>query len=515
MRERWWSRTIFILAAIGCAVWLWNARRFPWLCAEYWWWAFLLAYIFCMLFLWIPLLMMEFAIWRKMQKSAPLALASINKKAKWIGWAATGNAFFVLTYYAVVFSWCILMCFLSYKFATVASTTEAASTLWQNTIWTTFTTSFVWETINVNVLICFILAWLLLYLSVKDWTKQVWKIVKYTVTLPVIMLIILAVKWFIDNPHLWEALRALFVPDFNAFLNVELWKAALWQSFFSLSIMGAVMIVYGSFLKKDSNIFVDWMIIAVSDLVMSVLSGVVLFTTMYSTGATISDMSASWITTAFMIYPAAIVNLTSSWVFNAIFGFVFYFMLSTLAIDSVFSMLEAVYSAFKDYLWIGRKGLLIIAFIGFVLSLIFISWAGVAFIDIVDHWINQYGMIIVWILESVLIWWFFSPKKVLEEINRNTGKYKMPSWWFNFSVKFFSPFAISFLLIWEFIVLFKNNFRYNTDYDLWVEIILWWFVLLLSLTCWFIIDAILKRTKKWKEVLSLQEKNPMWDDIES
>jgi SNF family Na+-dependent transporter len=58
-----------------------------------------------------------------------------------VGWASVTNAFFMVTYYAVVFAWCILMCIISYKFATVANTTETASTLRQNTIGATFNTS--------------------------------------------------------------------------------------------------------------------------------------------------------------------------------------------------------------------------------------------------------------------------------------------------------------------------------------------------------------------------------------
>ena len=516
MRDKWTSRSSFILAAIWSAVWLWNAWRFPWLCAEYGGWAFLIAYIICMLLLGMPLLMMEFAIWRKTQKSAPQALATLNKKSRRIGWAATGNAFFVMTFYATVFARCILMCISSYKFAANAWTTETASTLWQNSILATFNTSFELQGLYVNflMLICFILAWILIYSCIKNGAKQVWKIVKYTVTLPVIMLLILAVKWFINNPHLWEALSALFIPQFDAFYNANLWIAAMGQSFFSLSIMAGVMIVYGSFLKKDSNIFVDWLIITLSDLAVSVLSGIVLFTTMYSTGLTVEDMSASGISTAFIIYPTAIVNLTSSWIFNAIFWFIFYFMLCTLAIDSAFSMLEWVSSALSDYLRIEKKKVSqILSVIAATMGLIFITWAWVAFVDIVDNRINQYCMIIVWILEVILVGRFFKPKKILEEINKNTDKYKMPKRWFIFSVKYIAPIMLTILFVWQLIILIKSWFRYNSDYDLIAEIILWWWTMLLVFASWFIINAVMKRTKKWREILALDEKEPMWDEI--
>lgn len=72
MWEKWTSRGAFILAAIGSAVWLGNARRFPWLCAEFWERAFLIAYTICMLFLGVPILMAEIAIWRLNSKKLKL-----------------------------------------------------------------------------------------------------------------------------------------------------------------------------------------------------------------------------------------------------------------------------------------------------------------------------------------------------------------------------------------------------------------------------------------------------------
>ena len=72
MWEKWTSRGAFILAAIGSAVWLGNAPRFPWLCAEFWESAFLIAYTICMLFLGVTILMAEIAIWRLNSKKLKL-----------------------------------------------------------------------------------------------------------------------------------------------------------------------------------------------------------------------------------------------------------------------------------------------------------------------------------------------------------------------------------------------------------------------------------------------------------
>lgn len=517
MRDKWNSRASFILASIGSAVGLGNAWRFPGLCAKFGGGAFLIAYIICMVAIGIPLLMMEIAIGRKAQGGAPKAMRTINKKAEPIGWAATANAFVILTYYAVVFAWCIMMVFVSYKFATTANTSETASTLWQTTIGATFNTSFIGDGGNIKLLlvVCLGIAWALIYGCIRNGASQVGKVVKYTVFLPVLMLLILAVKGFIGNPHLGEALLKLFVPEWSAFGDANLWINAAGQSFYSLSIMMAIMFAYGSYLQKSTNIAVDSIIIAFSDLAISVLSGIVLFTTMYGVGMTTSDMSASGIATAFMIYPTAIVNLTSFGWMNAIFGIIFYFMLCTLAIDSAFSILEGVATAVSDKFRLNkRKTTLTIAIFAGIISIIYITGAGVGWLDIVDNWTNQYTLIIIGIIETIAVGWFFKPKKVLTEINKNTAKFKMPGWWFISSVKVVAPLSLFGLFVWQIITLAKKGFRYDPSYNVFAEIIAGWLVMVLVFLSGFIVKLICKKTKKGQEITALELNEPTWDQIE-
>jgi len=61
-RSTWGSSATFILAAIGSAVGLGNAWRFPNLAAKHGGGAFLLVYLAAMLIIGIPLLMMEISI---------------------------------------------------------------------------------------------------------------------------------------------------------------------------------------------------------------------------------------------------------------------------------------------------------------------------------------------------------------------------------------------------------------------------------------------------------------------
>ncbi|MDO5559452.1 MAG: sodium-dependent transporter [Oscillospiraceae bacterium] len=496
-RGTWTSRSTFILAAVGSAVGLGNAWRFPGLAAKHGGGAFLMVYLIAMVVIGIPLLAMEISIGRRMKRGAPGSLRGLNKKFEPIGWAATANAFIIEIYYSVVFAWVIMMAIFSFKFAGLTGDSEAASGVWTTLIKTTGTTSG-YATISVPVLLCLIGAWAMIWLCIRNSAHSVGKVVKYTVFLPVICLVLMAAKG-LTMEGAAEGMKALFIPDFSALSNASLWIDAIGQVFYSMSIMMAIMYAYGSFLQEDSNVAADTVIIAFSDLAISVLSGIVLFSTMYGTGMTTNDMSTSGIGTAFMIYPSAIVNLTGNGTANAVFAFIFYFCLCTLAIDSAFSIVEGVATAIADKFNIAkRKSTLYVCIVSAVISLFFVTGAGLAWLDIVDNWCNSFNLILVGVLEAIAVGWFFKTDSVLKEINRNTNKFRMPAWWFNTAIRYIAPLLLAGFFTWNFVALIKSGGIYGAEsgYSLASNIIGGWLITVLVFASGYIINAIVKKNKK-------------------
>ena len=500
-RELWSSRFTFILASIGSAVGLGNAWRFPGLAAKYGGGAFLMVYIIAMIVLGVPMLAMEISIGRKTRQGAPGAFSSINKKAEYVGWAATTNAFAISVYYAAVFAWVIAMAVFSFKFAGMVGDAKAASSLFGEITQTSWTIS--GAGVPLTMAICLGVAWILIYACLRKGTVSVGKVVKYTgLTLPLLFLLIMAVKG-LTMPGGLKGLAILFIPDFAKISANGLWSKiivdAIGQVFFSLSIMMAIMIAYGSYLDDSTNIAKDATIIAFADLGVSILSGVVMFTTMYGVGMTIDDMSASGIATAFIIFPQAIANLTSTGWVNALFGMVFYLCLASLAIDSAFSIIEGVSTAISDRFNLdAHKTTKAVCGIAAVLSIIFITKAGLAWLDIVDNWANQYNMIIIGAMECIVIGWIFNPLKVLDEINKNTLSYKMPKWWFVSSIKYVAPIALIGFCVWNLYSLFSGGGVYGADsgYPLWANIVGGWSVTFFVFISGFIANAILSSKKK-------------------
>lgn len=491
-RDTWASRGTFILAAIGSAVGLGNAWRFPGLAAKHGGGTYLLVYLVALFAIGIPLLMMEVSIARKLHKGAGEAMRGVNKKTEFVGWAATANAFVIVTYYAMVFAWVLLMVVEAVKFADMTGDAAAASNLFAESTQTT------WDvqgyTIPIPVLIALVVAWIAIYYCIRNGAHSVGKVVKYTVFLPVLLLLFMAVKGCTMNGAM-EGLRMFFVPDLAAFRDASLWIDAVGQVFYSLSIMMAIMFAYGSYLDEKANIAVDCTIIALSDAAVSVLSGIVMFSTMGGVGM-LDSISDSGIATAFVIYPQAIVNLTNVGWFNALFGVIFYLMLATLAIDSAFSIVEGISASIADKFRISpRKTTKVICAITAVISLLYATRAGLAWLDIVDNWTNQINLIVIGILECISIGWCFNIDKVLRQVNRNTERFKMPRLWFRISIRYVAPTALALLFIWNLYHLFVDKGG-QYGYALWAECLGGWLVSALVFASGFIMKLVIRHKEK-------------------
>jgi len=304
------------------------------------------------------------------------------------------------------------------------------------------------------------------------------------------------------------------VPDWSALGDSTLWVDAIGQVFYSLSVAMAIMFAYGSFLQRDSNIAVDTMIIAFSDMLISVLAGVVMFTTMAGVGM-LDNMSASGISTAFIIYPQAIVSLSNiPWV-NAAFAYVFYFCLITLAIDSLFSIVEGISTAISDKFGFNKKNTTrAICIIDFVIGLMYVTGAGLALLDIVDNFINAYALVITGVMEALAIGWFFKTEKALDQINRNTKKFRMPKDWFDISIKFVCPIILSGLFIWNLVTLFIDGGIYGAKdgYSLTANLLCGWLLVILTIVSGFIIRLVEPKYRKrmakdlsWEDCAKLKD----------
>jgi NSS family neurotransmitter:Na+ symporter len=441
-RRHWPNQWIFILAAVGSAAGLGNLWRFPFLAYENGGGAFVVAFIAATILIGIPLLVLEVGLGQKSQKGAPGALASIEPKWSILGWAAVMMGFIVLTYYMNVVSYALnyLRAALtldwqpsaeSFFFAEVLQITDSPLAMG----------GFAWP-----VLIGLLIAWVLVYFSAWKGVASISKVVTWTATLPFIILAILAFR-VVTLDGAADGLALFFIPDWSALLSSQLWLAAFSQVFFTLTLAFGVMFAYGSLKEPSSEITKSVVLVTIGNFFVSLLAGIVIFGTLgymaLQQEVAVTEVLAAGPGLVFVVFPEAI-NLLPA--FSVGIGVLFFATLLFLAIDSAFSLLEAVSTAVRDQLpsVSVEKISLIISIAGFVVGSLYATRAGLYYLDITDHFIVSYGLVIVGLLQAIVIGWSAQGVELINYIeNRSTLRIK--SLWL-LSVKYLTPLFLLVLL---------------------------------------------------------------------
>ena len=113
-REKFSSRLGFILISAGCAIGLGNVWRFPYITGKYGGAAFVLVYLFFLLILGLPIMVMEFAVGRASQKSAALSFDVLEPKGtKWhlYKYGAMAGNYLLMMFYTTIGGWMLLYFF--------------------------------------------------------------------------------------------------------------------------------------------------------------------------------------------------------------------------------------------------------------------------------------------------------------------------------------------------------------------------------------------------------------------
>ena len=452
-RGQWGSRSSFILAAIGSAIGLGNIWRFPYICASNGGGAFLVAFLIALITAGIPILIMELSAGHKFGKAAPDSLKSIHKKYEWFGWVIVGIGFVITTYYAAVMSW-------SFKYLwdafTLAWGDNTSDFFFKNTLGLT-SGPFEFGGIKLSLFVGLVLTWVAIVACIWKGPETVGKVVYATVIIPWFILIVLVIRGM-TLEGAGTGLAYYLTPDFAKLLNFKVWLAAYTQVFFSLSIGFAIMFAYGSYLPRKTHIVSDAYIVAISDSLTAFFGGLAVFGALgylsTQTGTPITELKASGPGLAFVVYPTIINELP---MLNTLFGVLFFLMLLTLGIDSAFSLVEGVSAAVRDkFGWSHRKSNLTVAGISFVIGLLFISGAGLYWLDIVDYFMTFFGLAIACLIECYIIGWAYSTAKVQKHVNALPGM-KLGNMW-TIMIKFVSPVVLLALLGSEIISRFSEAY---------------------------------------------------------
>ncbi len=495
-REEWGTRIGFVLSAIGSAIGLGNIWRFPYMAYSNGGGAFLIPYFFALLTAGIPIIILEFAIGHKYRGSAPLTFFRIFKKWEWLGWWQSLVCFVIAVYYIVVISWALNYTIFSLGLKWGDDPNKFFMKEFLNISESPWKFGEIQLNILLGTLFLWFLVWLVLFSGVRKGIEIANKV--FMPLLFVMILIMLGRSILLEGAS--SGLNWLFKPDFRVITDYKVWAAAYGQIFFSLSICFAIMITYASYLPAKSDLANNGTITSFINCGFSMLAGIVVFSILgymaNQQGVSVKEVASSGVGLAFITLPKAI-NLLP---FPKFFGFLFFLSLVFAGFTSMISISEACCSAFIDkYGWDRRRVVTIFSIVGVLFSLIFMVRSGLYILDIVDHFINNFGIIFAGLLEVILISWLFELESIRNHINE-VSDFKIGRWW-NVCLKVITPVVLGYMAIANFIGDLKKNYG---GYDFKSIFVFGWLVLILIIVISFLLQ---KSKSNWPKLQLLKPQN--------
>ncbi|MBF8982351.1 sodium-dependent transporter [Lutibacter sp. B2] len=418
-RENFSGQLGFILSCAGAAIGLGNVWMFSWRLGEYGGAAFLIPYFIFVYFLGSTGLITEIAFGRKYEKGALGAIKEVleSKKSK-LGnllgsiplLAMTG----IFVFYIVVVGWIFRYFFASFSgifnkvdiptyFGSFAGTTQTIP-------WT----------ILAMVVTVFILC-----MGISTGIEKMNKVIMPGLFVLFIILLIRS----LTLPGAMEGVKYLVTPDFSHLLKPITWVMALGQAFFSVSLSGAGMVVYGSYLGKDVDIPSSALSIVFFDTLAALMAAFIIIPAAFAFGLD----PAAGPPLLFITVPKIFTQMTGGYIFSIIF----FLSIVFAAISSAINMMEAPIEALMGEFKLTRKKSTIltgIACLCFSLVLstnmnLFGQWA-----DFMSVYLAPIGASI----SAFVFYWIFGSNKALDAINIGAKK----------------PLGSSFLILGKYLYIF-------------------------------------------------------------
>ncbi|APE05157.1 sodium-dependent transporter [Alteromonas sp. MB-3u-76] len=434
IRGEFSSRIGFVLAAAGSAVGLGNIWGFPTKVASNGGAAFVLVYLLLAFVLAYPVLMAELIIGRSSRSNMVDALGKIS--GNFVG-RATGiwgcvTVSLILAFYAIVGGWMLVY----FADSAVRLVGMQSASDWLLT-----------SSVTRNVIFCALFMMLTAFIVVGGVKSG---IEKWSVRLmPTLVILILALIVYVSmQPGAVEGWSAYLVPDFSRVLDPELLINAMGQAFFSMSLGVGTMLVYGSYLSKNENLPTIGASVALVDIGVAVIAGMLIIPAMYvalNNGVEIFTDHGALIqgdTLIFKVLPALFDTIGSVGIFVS---FTFFALMAIAAVTSSISMLEVPVAFMVESKGMKRhKAVIFIAAVIFILSCIVIFNFELLF-GFVIALTTEYSQPLLGLALCIFAGWVWRRDAILAELKQGNENVEHGLFWkiWPWYVRFVCPVIIA------------------------------------------------------------------------
>lgn len=427
-REKFGSRLGFILISAGCAIGLGNVWRFPYITGKYGGAAFVLLYLFFLVILGLPIMVMEFAVGRGSQKSAALSFDVLEPKGTkwhWYKWGAMAGNYLLMMFYTTIGGWMLL-----YFLKMAAGRFEGLDTGQVGAAFAELTGQ-PWLMAGFMILIVIIA----FGICAKGLKNGVEKITKGMMLCLLLLMIVLAVRSAL-LPGGEKGLKFYLSPDFGKLFEAgagEVIYAAMGQAFFTLSLGIGALAIFGSYIGKERALTGEAVSVTVLDTLVALMAGLIIFPACFAYGVQ-PDSGPSLI---FITLP----NVFNAMAGGRVWGTLFFLFMSFAALSTIIAVFENIISFAMDLTGCSRKKAVIYNLIAIILLsmpciLGFNLWSGFAplgegsnILDLEDFIVSNnllpLGSLVYLLFCTSKYGWGY--EKFLSEANSGKGM-KFPVW---------------------------------------------------------------------------------------
>ncbi len=435
-----------VLATAGSAVGLGNVWRFPYMTGQDGGAAFILIYLPCVLLLGIPGMVAEFIVGRNSATNAARAYRRLAGNTPWavIGFMGVITSMLILGFYSVIAGWC-----LQYLYASLIGELQGNKDFIASYFANFSTDPFkpaLWG-----------LAFVLLthVIVARGIRNGIEKASKLMMPLLFILLIVILIA-SCSLPNAIKGVEFLFKPDFSK-ITSNVFLDALGQAFFSLSLGTACLCTYASYFSRKTDLFGSAVQIALIDVLIAVLAGLMIFPAAFSVGVN-PDSGPSLI---FITLPNVFQQAFSAvpWI-GFLVSILFYFLLALAALTSTMSMHEIGTAFFHEELHLSRRGgAWIVTVICCVISVLCslsvgavdgLQIFGKSLLDCLDYLTAQILLPVGSFLTCLFVGWYV-PRNIAVREFTNNGRIRNSFFKvFFFIVRFICPIAIAAIFLHQF-----------------------------------------------------------------
>ncbi|MCI6863293.1 sodium-dependent transporter [Anaerobiospirillum succiniciproducens] len=448
-REHFSSRLGFLLIAAGCAIGLGNVWRFPYITGQYGGAIFVFIYIFFLVVLGLPLLMMELAVGRASRRSLARSFEELSPNSKWHYnkfWMIAGN-YVLLSFYSVVTGWMLYYCVKGFtgEFGVNSDAAAAGQSFGQMLSSP--------SDMLMNMLAVVAIAFTVCSMGLR---KGVERITKPLMIFLFALLFFLAMRSFTLDGFA-AGIEYYLKPDLSKITDggvarvFEVLSAAMAQAFFTLSIgIGAIQI-FGTYMDSQRTLASEGLSILCLDTTVALLSGLVIFPACFTYGVEPGQGPG-------LIF-VTLVSVFSHMANGALWGGLFFLFMLFAALSTLIAVFENIiaismelFSTSRRRAVMGNFAAILIIGLPCLFGFNLLSWihplGGESTILDLEDFIVTYNILPfgALIYAAFVTWrtgWGFD--NFLKECNTGKG-IKMPSWGLKY-YRFVVPAVIVFLIL--------------------------------------------------------------------